>query len=72
MSEPEVDKESQSSSAVTPPSPPAEVEESAPYPIDLPSPLLLATLMALAIDGTGTCKLSDGTSKEFTFHHFFF
>ena len=53
-SEPEIDTESQSSSVVTSPSPPAEYEESAPYPIDLPSPLLLATSMVLAIVGTGT------------------
>lgn len=31
------------------------VEESKPYPIDLPSPLLLSASMVLAIASTGKC-----------------
>jgi len=39
-----------------PPSPEAVKSDSAAYPIDIPSPILLSTSMVLAIMGTGTFK----------------
>lgn len=34
----------------------ADDEEPAPYPLDVPSPILLASSMILAIAATGTCQ----------------
>lgn len=52
------ESESVEKSPIEPPAPVAVEPEESPYPINLPSPILLSVSMVLAIAGTGKHKLS--------------